>query len=193
MCCINTENTSVYQTIDEMFEQFWNIVTMAADKLKLEPPSLPRKRKRPKRFESGSAEAKLFDSPKAYCKVVYYYLVIMSIKEQFDQPGFKVFRNLQELVTKATKGDRYDEEYDFVVSIYEGDFNPTRLQSQLKLLRMHFATHTGTLSFTDVVNFLKDLSAAQKDFFSELILLAKLILVMPATNASSERAFSALR
>ena len=96
-------------------------------------------------------------------------------------------------MTKATKGDRYDEEYDFVVSIYEGDFNPTRLQSQLKLLRMHFATHTGTLSFTDVVNFLKDLSAAQKDFFSELIVLAKLILVMPATNASSESASSALR
>lgn len=45
----------------------------------------------------------------------------------------------------------------------------------------------------DVVKFLKELSAAQKEFFSELSALAKLILVMPATKASSERAFSALR
>ena len=74
-------------------------------------------------------------------------------------------------MTKAANGDRYalrsrlDKEYDFVVSLYEGDLNPTRLQSQLELLRMHFATHTGTLSFIDVVNFPKDLSAAQKEFF----------------------------
>ena len=45
----------------------------------------------------------------------------------------------------------------------------------------------------DVIHFLKDLSAAQKEFFSELIILAKFILVMPVTNASSERSFSALK
>ena len=45
--------------------------------------------------------------------------------------------------------------------------------------------------FMDVIHFLTDLSAAQKDFFSELIILANFILVMPATNASSERSFSA--
>ena len=42
--------------------------------------------------------------------------------------------NLQELVTKAAKGEKYDAEYDFVVSFYEGDVNPTQLRSQLQLL-----------------------------------------------------------
>ena len=52
--------------------------------MELEPPSLPRKRKRPKRFESGTAQAESFDSPKAYFKVSYFEaldLVIMAIKE----------------------------------------------------------------------------------------------------------------
>ena len=32
-----------------------------------------------------------------------------------------MYRNLQELVTKAAKGEKYDAENDFVVSFYEGD------------------------------------------------------------------------
>ena len=92
------------------------------------------------------------------------------------------------LFPKAAKGEEYDEEYKFV-SFYDGDLNPTQLRSQLEMLRTHFTAQASTLLFGDVLRFLQDLSAAQKEFFSEVIILAKLILVMPATNASSERAF----
>ena len=127
---------------------------MTADKLDVEPPTLPRKRKRPQRYEGGSAEPEFHDSPKAYFKVSYFEgldLVTTSIQERFDQQGFRVYRNLQELVTKAAKGDKYDEEYDFVVSFYEG--------GQIELLCTHFTAHASTLSFVDVIHFLKDLSA----------------------------------
>ena len=40
---------------------------------------------------------------------------------------------------------------------------------------------------------LRDLSSAQKSFFCEVCRLAQLILVMPATNAVSERSFLAMR
>ena len=49
------------------------------------------------------------------------------------------------------------------------------------------------LTFRDVLEFLSGLTQIQKDFFSEVIVIAKLIYVMPATNATSERSFSALR
>ena len=65
---------------------------MTADKLDVEPPTLPRKRKRPQRYESGSAEPEFHDSPKAYFKVSYFEgldLVTTSIQERFDQPGFR--------------------------------------------------------------------------------------------------------
>ena len=37
------------------------------------------------------------------------------------------------------------------------------------------------------------MSATQKELLSEVCKLARLILVMPATNASSERSFSSMR
>ena len=40
---------------------------------------------------------------------------------------------------------------------------------------------------------IKSLPAARRAFSSQILILVKLILVMPATNAVSERSFSALR
>ena len=48
-------------------------------------------------------------------------------------------------------------------------------------------------TFFGIKEHLQQLSPAQKCLLSEVILLTKLILVMPATNASSERSFSMLR
>ena len=45
----------------------------------------------------------------------------------------------------------------------------------------------------DIVTQLRGLSPAQKDLASEVCKLVKLILVLPATNAVSERSLSALR
>ena len=44
-----------------------------------------------------------------------------------------------------------------------------------------------------VLEFFAGLTQIQKDFFSEVIVIAKLIYVTPATNATSERSFSAFR
>ena len=43
-----------------------------------------------------------------------------------------------------------------------------------------------------IASFLKGLNEIEKEYYSEVIKVAKLILVMPATNALSERSFSAL-
>ena len=183
---------------DDMFDLFWKKVTAAAEKLNLEPPSLPRQRKRPKRYESGLAEAEFHDTACTYYRVAYFEgldLVIASIQERFDQPGFKMYRNLQELVLKAAKKECYDEEYNFVVNFYGDDFISTLLKSQLEVLSnsAQFDGHRNNLTFKDVLEFLAGLTQIQKNFFSEVIVVTKLIYVMPATNATSERSFSALR
>jgi hypothetical protein len=49
------------------------------------------------------------------------------------------------------------------------------------------------VNFTDVVKYLRSLHAGKRALLSEVFRLAKLILVCPATNATSERSFSALR
>ena len=118
--------------------------------------------------------------------------MMASIQERFDQPGFKMYRNLQELLFKAAKKECYDEEYDFVVNFYCDDFNSTLLKSQLEVLSSsaQFDGHRNNLTFKDVLEFLAGLAQIQKNFFSEVIVV---VYVMPATNATSERSFSALR
>ena len=73
---------------------------------------------------------------------------------------------------------------------YGNDFNQSdRLQTQLHLL------HTGSdRSLTDlqsVVTYLKSSSKVERECFCEVVKAVKLILVMPATNAVSEKSFSA--
>ena len=52
---------------------------------------------------------------------------------------------------------------------------------------------TKNVRLSDVLEFFLQLSKPILKMFSEVVTLIKLLLVMPATNASSERAFSALR
>ena len=47
--------------------------------------------------------------------------------------------------------------------------------------------------FRDIVEKFKSLSQAEQSHFSEVVYLLRLLLVMPATNAVSERSASALR
>ena len=53
-----------------------------------------------------------------------------SIQDIFNQPGLKMHCNLQELLLKAAKKERCDEEYDFLVNFFGNDFNSTLLKSQ---------------------------------------------------------------
>jgi len=50
-------------------------------------------------------------------------LVVCGIKGRFDQPGYKVYSNLEEVLVKAVRKDNYDEELQYVVDFYKGDLN----------------------------------------------------------------------
>ena len=49
------------------------------------------------------------------------------------------------------------------------------------------------MDIADVKKHLQQMTSAEKTLLSEVVLVMKLILVMPATNATSERSFSAMR
>ena len=85
------------------------------------------------------------------------------------------------------------------MDVYKDDFDSNRLSAQLQVFSTAIKTEAirtithASVSLRDCIQFLRDLSPAKKLFFSEICLLAKLVLVMPATNAVSERCFSAMR
>ena len=132
--------------------------------------------------------------------MVYYEaldLATTSITERFDQPGYKVYQNLETLVLKVCRGEKYDEHLDFVCEFYGEDFDKDLLKVQLSLF--HTLVTEGDqckdsdLTIHNIVRVLANLSIGQQVALSQIFILMKLLLVMPATNATSERSFSALR
>ena len=117
---------------------------------------------------------------------------IEAITNRFDQPGYRVYQNLEELIVKACKGDPYSNELDQVCSFYGSDLSKDQLEVQLPLLQ-RLCGEDKDFSIQNIVKILSELSSSQRLAISSVWTAIKLLLVMPATNATSERSFSALR
>lgn len=94
----------------------------------------------------------------------------------------------------------FTSELNTVCDFYGDDFDHDVLCTQLQTLGVHYhqirQTEAGlaaNLTIFDVKDHLLSLSSGQLALLSQVKCLVQLILVMPATNASSERSFSALR
>ena len=121
----------------------------------------------------------------------------MSITQRFDQPGYKVYQNLEALVLKVCRGEKYNKHLDFVCKFYGEDFDKDLLKTQLPLLYALVTKEDqckdSDLTIHNVVKVLANLSIGQQVALSQIFILMKLLLVMPATNATSQRSFSALQ
>ena len=179
---------------EERFKLFWHKVTALAETVDVAEPRLPRARKAPKRFEVREARAEFSETTEEHFRRIYFEaldLIISCIRDRFNQPGYRTYRNLQELLLLAVNNKDYHNEFQFVVNFYGSDFDTNLLQTQLQILATNYSGDSTSL--TDIIDSLKCMSQAQKSSLSQVFQLAKLILVMPATNAVSERTFSALR
>ena len=95
----------------------------------------------------------------------------------------------------AQEGENTQKYLDFVTDFYHDDFETSQLQLHLDILQATFPAQLKlpSLSFHDVRKYIQSLSEAERSLISEVVTLLKLILVLPSTNAVSERSFSAMR
>ena len=122
---------------------------------------------------------------------------MQGITDRFQQPGYQIYRNLEDLLLKVCRAQDYEAELDAVCNFYSKDVKKFDLQAQLPLLKammteLHASEGTN-LTLKDIVKGIRGISEIQKSSLSQVWVLFKLLLVMPATNASPERSFSALR
>ena len=184
---------------DDMFELFWEKVQKECEKIDVEESEVPRARKTPKRYEIGQGDSSYPDSPKALYHVAYFEglgLIVNAIKDRFEQPGYVMYKNLKEILLKCVHGQDYSDELQTVTDFYGSDFDPAQLGIQLQLLTAHYETMKNDhskVTFKNIVEYLQSLSAAQRSLYSQVVVLVTLVLVMPATNATSEHFFSCLR
>jgi hypothetical protein len=95
-------------------------------------------------------------------------------------------------ISSANKED-YEEDLEFICNFYGNDFDQALLNMQLGILASSLPDVQSLYDLYDLVQYLRGLSDGQNALLSEVCTLTSLILVMPATNAVSERSFSTLR
>ena len=82
----------------------------------------------------------------------------------------------------------------FLEKNYQNEFDFVQLKIQLESLSCSFKDHSSNdVSLGDVVNHLRLLTQGQRLLLDQIMKLAQYCLVMPASNATSERSFSAMR
>ncbi len=151
----------------------------------------------PARLDEGRSNHFFHQTPKDHFRQIYYETIDNTtncIANRFDQSGYKIYCNLEQLLIKASNQSDFEDELKIVCDFYKDDFNSDNLKAQLVTFGVEFqqknVRSTGATSFFDLLDHFKAYSIAQRSLFMRVV---QLILVMPATNATSERSFSALR
>ena len=181
-----------------MFKLFFGNVEIIRKRIGANKPCLPRKRKAPSslamEFRAGDHYHPV--SIEDHYRQIYYEaldLVTSSIEDRFNQPGYAVYQNLEELLIKAANKEDYSSELAAAVSFYGDDLDESELITQLQILGFSGVREDGSgsnkITLKEILTFLSNLSEGQRTFFKQVCSIARLILVVPATNASSERSF----
>ena len=99
---------------------------------------------------------------------------------------------LRNLLLKCSNNQNYQDEFKNVTEFYGSDINKNQLETQLLIFKAKFKElKQEKVVLNDIVEFMK--KPGYSDLLSEVATVLKLILVLPATNAQSERVFSALK
>ena len=119
------------------------------------------------------------------------------IRTRFNQKDFKVYQSIQKLLLKAVVGEDHDEELAKMKAVY-GDTNlqQYKLEAQLSLLPevvQAMGYDSSRFDIADLLDIFQSLGNARKLLLSEICTLGKLMFVIPATNAVSERSLLRLK
>ncbi len=160
-------------------------------------PLLPQKRKAPKRLEIGDGECYFSATVEDHYRQIYFEaldLAVTSIQDRFDQPGYVMYKNLEQLFVKAANKCDYSVEFQEVITMYGDDFNESELSTQLQIFGSSFSSVSNqSITLKEGITFLRNLSSSQRVFYKQVCWLARLILVLPGTNAASEQSFSTMK
>ena len=177
---------------DESFDAFFRLVNCFREQTGTSSP--PHKRKVPSRFEVGEGKESYNDSSiEGHYRRLYFEVLDLAatgISQQFNQPGYSIYKNLENLLVYAANRKPFDEQLCAVLSHYGDDLASCQLSGQLQILGAYFAEHCEPVSVHDCIQALQKMSAAKKELLSEVRKLVLLILVMTARKCFY---FSSLR
>ena len=98
---------------EDKFKNFYDHVLLHQSEFDTDAPNLSCKRHAPQRLQIGLTDGNFHSTPEANYRQIYYEaldLVIESINSRFNQPGYKDYRNVEDLVLNSCLGYPYDTE-----------------------------------------------------------------------------------
>jgi hypothetical protein len=178
---------------DQQFDTVWNHIQSTIANYELHDIKLPRHIQRSARYENNPAsKTHSFASAKDFYRVQYFGFldsVINHIGQRFEQRGIVMYLKMESLLIAALKKEDFSLLLDDVVGFYD-DFQKSHLERQLKMIP---DVCPDAHSVADVVAQLRSKSSDLRLLFDEVEHLLNILLVVPASSATAERSFSALR
>ncbi|XP_057290813.1 zinc finger MYM-type protein 1-like [Hydractinia symbiolongicarpus] len=178
------------------FDIFYETVTKSASSMDfVSSTTAPRKRKRPKydilEFVEGnpSSTGEAYYPAHAHYKAIYFEaidVIVSAIKERFEQPAFKVFTEVEQLLLKSISKTPAEEEMKTVNASFCDDFDDQSLLCELKLLPTIFR-ESSPVNFSDVVDVVQSLSTEKRKLIKNVVIIIRLVLTMGAISATPER------
>ena len=179
----------------ENFNKFWEKVKKKSEELEIGQPVLPRKRKMPARYRDEQNGPDFPQTPKEHYHKIYQKAIENSencLEERFNQKGFEMYVQIQNLLLFAADKQDYEQELKQVLDFYKDDFDEDGLRLQLKIVSANFPKKE-KLVFSEIIEYFKKMDPGLSSIMSEVRKVMELILVLPATTASAERSFSRMK
>ena len=166
MILLQQQKNNSWQSIDvlksirkeEKFKSFYDSVLLHQSEFDIDAPNLSRNRRARRWLQIGLTDGNFHSNstPEDNYRQIYYEdldLVIGTINSRFNQPGYNVYRNVEDLVLNACCGCPYGTELSNVCDFYKDDISKMQLQAQLFLLQVLFAEekNQSELSIYDII------------------------------------------
>ena len=95
---------------------------------------------------------------------------------------------------KAATQKDFSREVEDVISLYKDDIDKAELTTQLEILGATLKREEKSIvTIHELIQYLQSLTSGQRSLLGQVCRVGRLLLVLPATNATSERSFSSLR
>jgi hypothetical protein len=186
---------------DASFSLFYQKTVKCSEEVGVKEPVLPRQRRAPQRFEVGDGDTSHHfpTCVQDHYRMIYFEAIdtlATCLKDRFTQKDFEIYAKLEHILVKGAKAECVDKELEECGSFYGTDFDVNVLKTQLLTLSVQVKADYSDIDhllLSDMIRHFRALSKPQVSLLSQVARLLKLIIVMPATNAVSERSFSAMR
>ena len=188
-----------YQRIrsESNFNRFYDKSINLASSHSINQPVLPRYRRRPSRYESGS-EQHNYGTPKNYHRHQYFEacdLLYAELNDRFQNQLCSPIIAIEKTLLKAANGEDFQSYIEQLMkSCYKDDILPD-LKRHLLILPDVIKKQLPHVKKVTLISTICD--AMENQAFKKLLptvhQLLRLYLTLPITSATSERAFSALR